>query len=258
MKTIFQYISDLHLDHGNGNHNIDFANANNISADYLLIAGDIASPFTVEYSQFLKQIAPLYKHIFVIAGNHEYYVKTRCEQKYTMQETEDKIRSLVEKYDNIHFLQNESFAIPDTDIIVYGTTLWTEIEDHDSYMVSCLISDYKCIPGFTVNKNNWLHHTAVVKLTQVIEENPDKKLIVLCHHIPQKRLIHRKYRNLGALNDAFASTVPILDKATNVHAVVYGHTHTVNDGQNDKYYCNPVGYPSEKTGWSLSASIVIE
>lgn len=251
-KVTFQYISDLHLDHGHKNP-IDFHN--NVLADILLVAGDVASPYTSEYRLFLTQVAPLYKHVFIIAGNHEYYVKTRCEQKYTMHETEDKIRSILKEFDNIHFLQNESFAIPDTDILIYGTTLWSEIEDYDSYMVSCMISDYKCIPGFTVNTNNWLHHKAVSQLTRTIEDNPDKIIIVLCHHIPQKRLISRKYLSLGALNDAFASNVPILDKATNVQAVVYGHTHCIN--QNDKYYCNPVGYPDEKTGWSLSALINI-
>jgi predicted phosphodiesterase len=237
----FQYISDIHLE-----------KKTNISlkrhGDVLLLAGDIGDPSTKEYDAFLFDVSSKFDHVVIIAGNHEFYSNNR-----TIQMTDHMLRSAANKYNNVHFLNNEFFDIPGTDITVYGTTLWTNIDHYDSYMVQCMISDYRCIPGFTIQKNNSLH--AEAKHLFRVGMKLGKRYIVLCHHLPKKNLIDPKYANHSVLNAAFASDVQEFDHPS-VVAVVYGHTHT--PCQRGKYYCNPVGYPGENARLTLDACFSIE
>lgn len=231
----FQYISDIHLEKKT---KIKLER----NADVLLLAGDIGDPSSEEYSSFLFDVSSKFDHVIVIAGNHEFYSKTR-----TIQMTDHMLRSAANKCNNVHFLNNEFFDIPGTDITVYGTTLWTNIDYDEAYMVQSMISDYRCIPGFTIQKNNSLHAEAKHIFRAGIK--PGRRYVVLCHHMPKKNLIDPKYGD-SVINAAFASDVPEFDHPS-VKAVVYGHTHTPL--QRGKYYCNPVGYPGENVRLTLDA-----
>jgi predicted phosphohydrolase len=236
----FQYLSDIHLEKGT-----KLSLHDHVSADNLVLSGDIGDPFKIQYEEFINHVSNLYKHIFIISGNHEYYSKEK-----TMTQTEDKIRFTCQQYPNVHYLQNETFEIPDSNIIVYGSTLWTDIDHNNSYMIQCMISDYRCIPKFTIPTSNYLHKTAKNILVKALEKYQDKEFIVICHHLPKKSLIDERFRMLGELNDAFASDVEEMDHER-IKAVVYGHTHKPNHV--GKYYCNPYGYPDENKNINLKA-----
>jgi hypothetical protein len=51
------------------------------------------------YNNFLDYYSKLFKIIFIITGNHEYYGNTIIE-------TDKKIEEICDSYDNIHFLNN--------------------------------------------------------------------------------------------------------------------------------------------------------
>lgn len=242
----FQYVSDLHLEFFTEQNNFKFNLP--VTADCLLLAGDIGNPRMNNYSKFLDDVSKKFELVFLIAGNHEYY-----SDYSTIPETDMQIRNIVSKYSNIHFLQNDIFNIPNTNISIFGSTLWTQIDPTED--VKNRISDYIRIPEFTINKCSELHQNAISILKEKVDTLADRKWIVLVHHMPQKRLIDKRYRHYRT-NSAFASDIPFLDKTDNIVAVVYGHTHTPSI--QGKYYCNPIGYPMENEHNNLGATFEID
>jgi predicted phosphodiesterase len=237
----FQYLSDLHLEHGN-KVVIDSC------AEYLILAGDIGDPNN-DYFSFFEKISPKFKLIFVIAGNHEYYARKR-----SMSETEKLIAEILGKFKNIIYLQNNVYHFPDSNISVFGSTMWTEIDEFEEQDIRYTLSDFRCIPNFSIDHYNRLHKTSLSCLECCLKENETRRWVVILHHVPQFRLIDPKYRHMS-INSAFASNIPILDDE-NVIAVVYGHTHTPS--VQGKYYCNPLGYPMENKKHNLQATFEIQ
>jgi len=62
-----QYISDIHLEF--------LTNTPKVipRADVLCLVGDIGYPFSKIYKKFLTEMNNLFKKVFLITGNHEYY-----------------------------------------------------------------------------------------------------------------------------------------------------------------------------------------
>ena len=243
----FQYLSDVHLEMGN---RIPLTR----SAEHLILAGDIGNPFSSTYSDFINNVSLMYKHVFIIAGNHEFY---DTKQKRSMPETHEQIASVIKVNQsskaNVHYLNNTAYHFPNSDISVFGTTLWTHIPDCHKENIESSINDYNCIPDFSVELNNQLHQEAVYALKDHICAYPDRKWIVVCHHLPQTRLVLPMYQGLS-INAAFATDVPIFDD-DRIVAVVYGHTHTPS--VQGKYYCNSFGYPKENINHNLGANFEI-
>lgn len=226
----FQYISDLHFEFGK------FMNIEKY-ADSIIIAGDIGDPTQKYYYGFFKYLSEKFERIFFVAGNHEYYSKKRR----SMQETETMLQEIASNFTNVFYLQNDVYHFTDSDISIFGSTMWTQIKNNEISEVVTSISDYNLIDDFTVGTCNQLHNEAKNKLEDVVNKNPERKWIVITHHMPQTRLIHPKYQKIK-INSAFASDIPFLDN-DNIHHVIYGHTHTPMIS--GKYYCNPFGYPNE-------------
>ncbi len=95
-----QYMSDLHLEMFPG------FRINKVNAEYLVLAGDIGDPESVEYSDFLADCKTKFKHVFVILGNHEAYGKQSW--AYTQQVA----RKVVESKGAIFLDQNSVDIIP--------------------------------------------------------------------------------------------------------------------------------------------------
>jgi hypothetical protein len=55
------------------------------------------------------------------------------------------------------------------------------------------------------------------------------------------RLVHPDYHD-SPINSAFATDVPLAEDPR-IAAWIYGHTHKPNFGP--RFFCNPIGYPSE-------------
>jgi hypothetical protein len=84
-------------------------------------------------------------------------------------------------------------------------------------------------------------------LKNVIESTEDKKIIVLTHHAPSRRMVHTERRN----NNAYASDCDALFKSP-VVCWLSGHTHCSMNIEINGIPCgsNCYGYPHERdTGY---------
>ena len=231
----FQYLSDLHLEFYNDISHIKIIP----EAPNLILAGDIGKPGTQIYKDFIEFVATKFERVFLITGNHEYYGKSN------MDEIEDYIRNVIcTSYQNVIFLQNECYMIPNTNLALFGGTMWSHIPYQYFYDVIRFMNDYKRIPHLSISKSNELHKKFVATLELLLKTlDDDTKLIVVSHHMPSYDLIDEKYKNnYMNINCAFATNVDIA-RNPKIIAWIYGHTHTAS--QVDKFYCNPYGYPGE-------------
>ncbi len=118
-----QIISDIHLEFYHPTKGLDYVvNQLGIIGPNIALVGDIGYPTTEIYKDFIKYVSGKCEHVFLIAGNHEYYNSTN-----DMSEIEKLIQTIADLYDNVYYLQNNSIIIDRIKFI--GSTLWTHIEE---------------------------------------------------------------------------------------------------------------------------------
>jgi predicted phosphodiesterase len=237
----FQYFSDLHLECHAGKAAFVDRLPLEARAPYLIVAGDLGSPRYSNYRRFLERAAALFRCVFVVAGNHEYYhfggPRDRAAPEWFAR-VEGAIRSAAARCPNVVFLQNESFEVPGTNVVVYGATLWSDVAPAEELAVTLAVSDYGRIPGFSAEKSRELFRASVARLRSFLGANPEKRVAVVTHHLPSRSLISARYLDSG-INSAFASEVELAGRP-NVAAWVAGHTHDA--AEQGIFHVNPVGY----------------
>lgn len=133
--------SDIHKEFGP----IELKNTE--AAEVLILAGDICvaqhfkaqDKFIKRYLEFFKQCSEEFPHVIYIMGNHEHY-------NGDFAHTATILRDAVKEFENIHFLDNETFVLGDVTFI--GTTLWTNMNNEDSmtlHSMPGLMNDFRCI-----------------------------------------------------------------------------------------------------------------
>jgi Icc-related predicted phosphoesterase len=96
---------------------------------------------------------------------------------------------------------------------------------------------------------NWLEK-------QLQEEKHTQKKVIITHHLPSSRLIHKRFK-YDLSTTAFHTH--IVDKLE-LHGVKYwfcGHTHEQMKSKygNTTLFVNPLGYPQEKRETELSTEV---
>ena len=87
-------------------------------SEILILAGDMGNISDGNFEKFIEYISETWKHIIYVPGNHEYY-----HDSLGVVELNNKYKSLMNKYDNIHYLQNDVWEFED--YIFIGTCLWS-------------------------------------------------------------------------------------------------------------------------------------
>lgn len=212
--VLFQLLSDLHLEFDS---RFDIHKAGEI----LLLAGDIGNPWTNAYKGFLKKASSLFDHVFVVAGNHEYYTSS-------IHKVDAHIDTLCAELGNVFFLQQKAVDIDDN-VRVIGATLWSNIDDDQRSDVACFLADYRCIKDWTIERNNNMHtkHLAFIKAEIERAKADYKKLVVLTHHAPSFVNTSSPMHSGGILSSAFATCLDDLF-GDPIVAWAYGHTHFSN------------------------------
>ena len=245
-----QIASDIHLEFYDDPKLRDFIDATD--ADVLLLCGDIGPPYLGSYDKFLAECSQAYSHVVIIAGNHEYY-QFKNPDKWTIERTDMEINNIVAKYTNVTYLNNSSYKLND-EYIILGTILWTNIPKHMHIEAQMSMNDYryiytessKAIPSITSS----LHDTNIKWLRKELEQNSDRKIIIMTHHLPSYKMINKKFKDYP-LNCCFANADDDVLSGSNVKFCFSGHSHSNTDVVINDCRCiiNPHGYRGENPGF---------
>lgn len=217
---------------------------------YLALCGDIGIPYHPLYKEFLSWADSNYEHVFLVAGNHEYYHSWK-----TIGEIDNDIEDIVCPLSNVTFLRDrgEDFM----GLRVYGTTLWSHVGV--SLRVKNGMNDYLRInkkeggwrKNISLKDMNNMHDNSVKGIQAEIDtcKGLGMSLVVLSHHLPSFQLVDPKYER-HPLTEAFASDLDRLIAPPVTHWL-FGHSHTVADKVINGVRCvaNPLGYVGEDSGF---------
>jgi hypothetical protein len=272
-----QYVSDIHLE----NNLQAFSSILEPTAQDLALCGDIGDPYSKVYSDFLYWCSKKWRRVFLITGNHEYFVKVP-----DLNRTPEKIDIHIEELckllaPNLIFLQKSVYFIHESQIAIIGATLWTapsirnwhklasgflgdpglrgeynaifKNDEHTNYLRPCHPTDIT---------NIHLSHKAFIRkqLSPFDSSIPNGyRVIVLTHHLPSFALISPRYTN-DPLRSTYASEQDDIIKEP-VVAWLCGHSHdplTVRYDSGTLVSLNPMGYNSQdKSRFSKKATIMV-
>ena len=230
-----QYVSDIHLEFLTKIPTII------PKAEILCLVGDIGYPYSKIYKQFLTEMNGMFKKVFLIAGNHEYY-NLGANKGKSINEIDEQIDFILKtnKLSNITYL-NDSYEDYNGHRFI-GTVLWSHISNPNY-----LINDFEQILDMNVQVYNELHQISCEFISESILES-ELPIVMLTHHMPSYDFIDEKYKSdsMNKFNQCFASDC----KQFFIHPVkvwLYGHTHKpkVCIVNGIKFGCNPLGYPFE-------------
>lgn len=214
--------------------------------DILCLAGDIGYPELDSYYTFLDYCSSLFQYVFLIAGNHEYY-RTSSNSQKTISNTNEKIEQICRKFINVYFLRESSIYIPEYNLNVIGTTLWTKGADNIEDMYH--YNDFQKIHDMNLcGYMDRLHKTSLLFLKDELQKHKydGSTVLVLTHHMPSFQLIAPQYQG-DELNHLFATRLDDLFYDYTIHHWICGHSHSPVQKTigNTKVWMNPVGYPGE-------------
>ena len=277
-------VSDLHLEFSDVNI------PNDENCDVLILSGDIMTAedlhdhpessygmysnvnldnlgrrqaVALRFRDFLKRVSFQFPHVVYIAGNHEFY-HGRWDASL------DHLREECAKFTNVYFLERDMKVIDD--IVFVGGTLWTDMNKEDSltmFTIRSMMNDFRVIKK---DNDNWTnlkpadttirHRQTLDYIRLIVDDNKDKKCVVVGHHSPSFLSAHELYKNDTLMNGAYHSSLEefILDRPQ-IKLWTHGHTHYAFDyviGET-RVVCNPRGYEGHEPygGWDKTKFIEI-
>ena len=213
-------------------------------AEVLVIAGDLATKNILDSA--FKILTEKFKHIIYIIGNHELY-------HYSYNIISNEINSLIKKYNNIYWLDNECKEI--NNVIFAGTTLWFK-ESQELHWYKREINDFLLIKNF----EPWVYEQNKKSIEFLNNIGDSNKHIdcVITHHMPLKESIHSTYKG-SPINGFFCCDIPEIMYKINPKYIIHGHTHKKFDYmfKNSRVLANPLEYPQENH-YAFNQNLVIE
>lgn len=226
----------------------------------LLLAGDIGCGTNwIETGDYcwIAKVSAQFKQVLIVLGNHDYWP---FGDKLTIEKGGEKCNALLQDmgFYNVKVLDMDTYS--DGDFLVVGATLWTDMFKASPYammnMKNCMAYDGKILHAtgpdgyferFTSERWILTHDKHKSYIRHVVENNPDKKIVVLTHHVPIPSLIDPHYAG-DPSNAYYVSDLSefVLDNPN----IIYwgsGHVHfqSVNKIGECTFVNNCVGYPGE-------------
>jgi predicted phosphodiesterase len=236
-----QVFSDLHLEF---RKNYLFPKIKPL-ADYLFLAGDIGKLNIPNYQQFFDYCSKNWKHTICILGNHEYYHCTK-----SIFELKTEYQNFFKQFDNISLLDNEYIYL-NSDIVVYGTTLWT----YPSQESLRRINDFHCIletPTKTLELKTLenicdIEHESLKKFNQEFANKNIYKILITHFPIVQTNVSHPKYNIQPLYLKNYFSSNFFHQLEYPIDLIISGHTHYSYDFKinSTRFISNQIGYPGE-------------
>ena len=236
--------SDLHLEFGT-----NFKPPKNSDADLMVLAGDIIT--FKNFKPLSNFLSDWKKPILFVAGNHEYYTKQPidpCELAFK--------EYISAHHSDLAWLNNSEINL--NDVHFFGGTMWTDFDGTNQDAMRnawSAMNDFRQIlsasgqfllPSDTVK----MHNIFKEKLIVWLENNRDKKRVVISHHAPVRN--PNTKHGSSKLQPAFNSLdmVEIIEKYQ-PDLWIYGHTHECDDQKIGKtrIISNQMGYPNSYGGF---------
>jgi len=254
-KILIQIYSDLHLELAKSIPNIEPI------APYLFLAGDISRFDHPSFKEFLVYCNKNWEKTFYVFGNHDYWNTNSYVQniKHTCH------RFLEEnQLTNIAILDND-FVSLNEDIIVFGSTFWTQSPFTNECDAKMYINDYNmirfkhntdlCPHDLTPDNVNHLYAEDLSAISDILHRNEltEKKIIMITHFPPQQtQTSHKRYSLQGKMMKNYFShpdgTIQKFGHTSNILCWISGHTHNSYDFINSegvRLISNQMGYVKE-------------
>lgn len=227
-----QIVSDLHIEFYHESKNLDFLIEP--EAPILALLGDIGYACSRQLKNFLYSQCDRFEKVLFLAGNHEYY--NNGTNTSSMTEQLEWMRNVCSKHPNLHFMEQESIIL--NDVVVLGTTLWSNISKKDRRMAENFLNDYRLsynhAPG-EYPRNLKAKETTAIYLESIswIESQLKKakknsqKVVVLTHHTPMLTgTSHPQFKD-SSVTCCFSSDLEalLLSSGPTLVAWACGHTH---------------------------------
>ncbi len=219
-----QYASDLHLEMSGCSAYIH-EHPLVPSAPVLLLAGDIhviGSPFFAGH-RFWDWCADNFERTVIVPGNHEYYGGEPA--------VDDTVNApdgwRWDVRDNVTYVNNRAVTLPDLDLTVLATTLWSPVDPLNEPAVNTRMNDCRLIrygdgilnaSGMTA-----MHRRCLDWLGKALNECHTGHKVVLTHHCPA--IIEDPRYGTNNLSSAFVMPLEHFVESSGADAWVFGHTH---------------------------------
>jgi hypothetical protein len=198
--------------------------------------------------KLLKQAAEKYKHVILVAGNHEYY-------GHCLDDANSRISAKCAAWPNVHFLNKRAITIDGVRFL--GCTMWSHVEDRVVAYMNDYVRTFQS-PGVHVTPDyiRAQHAEHVAWIESELSVDTETPTVIITHHAPDMRMNGRYLGN--HLNSGFATDLPHLFRAP-VRAWICGHTHECMTVHINGIPCtaNCYGYDGENTGFDAQKCITI-
>lgn len=238
-------------------------------SDTLLMAGDIAATMPADHElfcAFFRMLSERWLRIYWVLGNHDYW-----REPAAVDEVPALIqRRMAERYPNITVLENGTADLGD--VMLFGATWWSPIDQADTVLVEKLVNDYRYICGrrktaediraereavkvsgkasadvsaflrFNAETSTALHAKSLAALDAALSAHPDRPFLVMTHHAPSFQSntwpLSPLTQVFCANDDAFIADHP------QIRFWLHGHIHGPADYRIGETHvlCNPHGY----------------
>ena len=245
---MFQYTSDIHLEYLT---RVPYIKK---SGDNIFLVGDIGHPGTQLFHQFITYCSSLYKNVFLVYGNHEYYSTLRGKNKKieTMKERLEYVKYFPR---NVYFLNNSCVYFNKyTEQVKIKLELNDDINNYIKIIGSTLWSN----KDKTANNFKNIYVTNTEMLTYEYQSNlyNESKSYILNELNSQKIdciLLTHYSTHISCIGDYIvhkdANHITELFDNKNLVCCINGHTHTsINmtvPGTSIKLLSNCYGYRGE-------------
>ena len=257
------FVSDLHLEF---NGSAKLLGKQFPEADILIVAGDLIPAASLNpkyndpqvrsarkaFSIFKSHVCPRYKHVFVLAGNHEYYGSFWQDVIPTMREA-------FADTPNVTYMENDSKEIDG--VLYLGATVWTNFKQRDPIAMEvgrAGMNDYQCIldkdaphyfgkPVPITPEHTWQAHDHSMRwMNEMLANNSKKTTVVITHHAPTFQSCGWRQHLHSELNPCYASALEyVILTHEQIRYWVHGHTHASMEypvGNNCFVISNQCGY----------------
>ena len=236
--TKLAYISDIHLEKSSWNNSYPKIAPDMLDSiedvHGLALLGDIGNPTHKNYIQFLSYCSDMFKNVYLLSGNHEYYIKN-IKLENIKNTIETQINKSVEtacritNKENIQYLNNKTIEIEPNKYII-GTTLWSDHTNSIPFVNNFLQKFYTFV---NIEYNNSVYFLNN-ELTKIENKNLNNNLehanvTILSHYLPTLKLVDSEYMSIYYINteqsERYFSNLDHLIKYP-VKNWICGHSHS--------------------------------